>query len=360
MLQTLFISWDISPNLYQGIIELRYYSLLFGVSFFLGHFLMKKMMENEDCPEKWLDKILVYTVVATIIGARLGHVFFYDWDYYSKNLMEIPMVWKGGLASHGAAIAIIFAIWLYSKRVTKKSVFWALDKVVVTVAIAACFIRIGNLMNSEIIGHKSESSNAFFFHYEAKKYIASFFGVEVSDVIIEKTPDSISINGFTYPIADLTINYNPSDASSLNNYYQYFTSYNLKNYNSSEKHFFSLPADENFPKLNAEQNTVLSQIGVIPRVPTQLIEAICYFFIFLLLFWGYWRKKWFHYKGLIFGLFLALNFGARFFIEFYKENQTLTGESLLNMGQLLSIPAVIAGIFFIVRSLSNNSQLSNG
>ena len=126
---------------------------------------MKKMMENEDCPERWLDKILVYTVVATIIGARLGHVFFYDWDYYSKNLMEIPMVWKGGLASHGAAIAIIFAIWMYSKRVTKKSVFWALDKVVVTVAIAACFIRIGNLMNSEIIGHKSESSNAFFFQY---------------------------------------------------------------------------------------------------------------------------------------------------------------------------------------------------
>ena len=265
---------------------------------------MKKMMENEDCPEKWLDKILVYTVVATIIGARLGHVFFYDWDYYSKNLMEIPMVWKGGLASHGAAIAIIFAIWLYSKRVTKKSVFWALDKVVVTVAIAACFIRIGNLMNSEIIGHKSESSNAFFFQHEAKKHIASFFGIEVSDVIIEKTPDSIAINGFTYPIADLTINYNPSDASSLNNYYQYFTSYNLKNYNSSEKHFFSLPADENFPKLNAEQNIVLSQIGVIPRVPTQLIEAICYFFIFLLLFWGYWEKKWFHYKGLIFGLFL--------------------------------------------------------
>ncbi|MEC8968779.1 MAG: prolipoprotein diacylglyceryl transferase family protein, partial [Bacteroidota bacterium] len=150
------------------------------------------------------------------------------------------------------------------------------------------------------------------------------------------------------------------DASSLNNYYQYFTSFNLKNYNSSEKHFFSLPSDENFPKLNAEQNIVLSQIGVIPRVPTQLIEAICYFFIFLLLFWGYWRKKWFHYKGLIFGLFLALNFGARFFIEFYKENQTLTAESLLNMGQLLSIPAVIAGIFFIVRSLSNKSQLSNG
>ncbi len=157
MLQSLFISWDVSPNLYDGFITLRYYSLLFGVSFFLGHYLMKKMLEKENCPEKWLDKILVYTVLATVIGARLGHVFFYDWDYYSQHISEIPMVWKGGLASHGAAIAIIISIWLYSKRVTKKSVLWALDKVVVTVAIAACLIRIGNLMNSDTV-HRSSST----------------------------------------------------------------------------------------------------------------------------------------------------------------------------------------------------------
>ena len=115
MNELLYISWDVSPNLYEGFITLRYYSLLFGVSFFLGYYLMKKMMANEKCPEKWLDKILIYTVVATVIGARLGHVFFYDWDYYSHHLIEILMVWKGGLASHGAAIAIIIALWVYSK-----------------------------------------------------------------------------------------------------------------------------------------------------------------------------------------------------------------------------------------------------
>ena len=358
MLQSLFISWDVSPNLYEGFITLRYYSLLFGVSFFLGHYLMKKMLEKENCPEKWLDKILVYTVLATVIGARLGHVFFYDWDYYSQHLTEIPMVWKGGLASHGAAIAIIVAIWLYSKRVTKKSVLWALDKVVVTVAIAACLIRIGNLMNSEIIGHKSESSYAFFFQHEAKQSIAFFFGVDKKSIEIEETLDSIEINGFTYPIADLTIYYNPSDASILNNNYQRFSNYNLNNFESQEKHYFTLPIDDNYPRLIAENNSIVTQIGVIPRVPTQLIEAVSYLFIFLLLFWGYWKKRWYESQGFIFGLFLVLNFGARFFIEFYKENQTLNGEAILNMGQWLSIPAVFAGLIFIVLSLRKKLQNS--
>ena len=359
MLQSLFISWDVSPNLYEGFIELRYYSLLFGVSFFLGHYLMKKMMDNENCPEKWLDKILVYTVVATIIGARLGHVFFYDWEYYSKNLIEIPMVWKGGLASHGAAIAIIFAIWLFSKRISKKSVLWALDKVVVTVAIAACFIRIGNLMNSEIIGHKSESENAFFFQHEAKKSIARIFKVDNNSIEIEKTSDTIEIDGFTYPIADLKINYNISEASMLNNAYQTFIYVNQQNHESTDKHFFALPVDDNYPRLIAEENAILTQIGVIPRVPTQLIEAVSYLIIFLLLFWGYWKKKWHKYQGLIFGLFLSLNFGARFIIEFYKENQTLNAEVVFNMGQWLSIPAVFAGIVFIVLSLKNKTKVIN-
>ena len=91
---------------------------------------------------------MVYAVLGTIIGARLGHVFFYEWGYYAENLIEIPMVWKGGLASHGAAIALPISIWLYSKKVTKKHTLWALDKFVIAVALAGGFIRMGNLMNS--------------------------------------------------------------------------------------------------------------------------------------------------------------------------------------------------------------------
>ena len=118
----LYLSWNVSPSLYDGFVDIRYYSLFFALSFLIGYQLVKKMYINESGDVLWMDKLLVYTVVGTIIGARLGHVFFYDWDYYSKNLIEIPMVWKGGLASHGAAIALVVAMWLYSKKVTKKSI----------------------------------------------------------------------------------------------------------------------------------------------------------------------------------------------------------------------------------------------
>ena len=355
MLDTLFISWNVSPNLYDGFITLRYYSLLFGISFFLGHFIMKKMLLAENCPEKWLDQMLVYTVVATVIGARLGHVFFYDWDYYSQNLIEIPMVWKGGLASHGAAIAIVVAIWFFSKKVTKKSVFWSLDKIVVTIAIAACFIRIGNLMNSEIIGSKSESNYAFFFEHDAVKSVANFFGVTTDDVEINNSDDFIELDGFNYPLAELSIAYNVSDSLRLNAYYQNFASYTQANYSSSDKHYFTVTSNSNYPIL--EGNRIVTQIGIIPRIPTQLLEAFSYLLIFFLLFWGYWVGSWHKYEGFLFGLFLFLLFGVRFFIEFYKEHQTLADNQELNMGQWLSIPAALIGLIFIVFSLKKKPNL---
>ena len=115
----MYISWDVSPALYDGFITIRYYSLFFAIAFLIGYQLVKRMYLKEGAPLEWMDKLLVYTVFGTIIGARLGHVFFYDWqEYYPDNLLEIFMVWKGGLASHGAAIALVIAMWLYSKKIT--------------------------------------------------------------------------------------------------------------------------------------------------------------------------------------------------------------------------------------------------
>ena len=353
MNEFLYISWNIDPNLFEGFITIRYYSLLFGVSFFLGYYLMKKMLAHENSPEEWLDKILIYTVVATVIGARLGHVLFYDPEYYFKNPIDILKIWEGGLASHGAAIAIIIALWIYSKKITKKSVFWALDKVVVTVAIAACFIRVGNLMNSEIIGTKSTADTAFFFQYNAERSISNFFGVVNKNVNIEPIDASKNINGFNYPLAKLTVsvseNNNDTNIISQSLYMNYGA-----NYKHADSHFFILDPQESNAVI--ENNVYTATIAVIPRIPTQLIEAGCYLVIFIILFWGYWKRKWHEMPGLLFGAFLILLFGSRFIIEFWKEHQALSGDNSINMGQWLSIPAVLLGLFFIIRAIYLNHK----
>lgn len=348
-----FITWDINPNIIESPIMIRYYGLLFGLAFFAGFTLMKKMFANEKVSEEWLDKILMYAVVGTVVGARLGHVFFYEWDYYSQHLMEIPQVWKGGLASHGAAIAIVIAMWVYSKRVTKgtKSVLWTLDKVVITVALAAGLIRVGNLMNSEIIGDKSQSNSAFFFQYEAKQSMARYFYTDSEQIdFSDDELTAIEKNGFTYPQKKVTINIIEPNVRAVDaeDFYKTFYTNTFENYNSSEQHYF---ATNQKPEIIQTPNgiSIVAHIGIIPRIPTQILEAISYFTIFLLLFWGYWKQSWYKKEGLLFGVFFLLMFSARFIIEFWKEHQTdALAEASLNMGQWLSIPGILIGVVFIV------------
>lgn len=187
----LVIDWNASPEIVSiGPITLRWYGLLFASGFLLGLMIVTSMFKAEKAPEEWLDKIFIYMIVGAVLGARLGHVFFYEWDYYSKHLIEIPQVWRGGLASHGGAIGIIIALYIFSRKISKKSVLWILDKVVVPTALAGCLIRLGNLMNSEIVGKPTDVTWAFNFlknpsvvgtpvHpvqlYESVSYIISFF-----------------------------------------------------------------------------------------------------------------------------------------------------------------------------------------
>jgi len=158
----LSIVWDPSTGFDLGFITVHYYSLMFVIAFTLGWFIMKKIYVREEIPLEKLDSIFIYTVVATLIGARLGHVIFYDWEYFQHHLLEIFLPFKiepefeftgfRGLASHGAALGIIVAMYLYSKNVLQKPILWILDRVVIPVASGAIFIRIGNFFNSEIIG----------------------------------------------------------------------------------------------------------------------------------------------------------------------------------------------------------------
>ena len=200
---SLFINWDVSPELISlGGFSIRYYGLLFALAFVCGYKVEEKMFKSEGLSQQWLDKLWIYVAVATVIGARLGHCFFYDWAYYSAHPFEIilPVRFQPefrftgyqGLASHGAAIGIIAGLWYYSKKVSRKSIFWILDRAVIPIALAGFFIRMGNLMNSEIVGLPTDLPWGFrFVHsgmpdpstprhpaqlYEAMVYLAIFGG----------------------------------------------------------------------------------------------------------------------------------------------------------------------------------------
>ena len=266
---SLFINWDISPEIFNlGGISIRYYGLLFAVAFILGYKVEEKMFKSEGLPMAWLDKLWLYVAIATIVGARLGHCIFYDWAYYSQHPLEmiLPVRFSPefkftgyqGLASHGAAIGIIAGLWYYSRKVSKKSIFWILDRAVIPIALAGFFIRTGNLMNSEIVG----------------------------------LPTNMPW-GFRFMNSDLP---NPE----------------------------------------------------LSRHPAQLYEAICYLFSFFVLMYLYWRTNVKKKMGFIFGAFLILIFSARFIIEFVKEVQEPWEAGMaLNMGQILSIPFILVGIFML-------------
>lgn len=159
------ITWDVSPEIIELFgRELRWYGLFFALGLLIvGPRIAEKIWEREKLKPEWLSSLYIYVVVATIVGARLGHVLFYDPAYYLANPIKILYVWEGGLASHGGTIGILLALWLYSRNVTKRSMLFTLDRLVVPTGIVAAFIRLGNLMNSEIFGHPTDLPWAFRF-----------------------------------------------------------------------------------------------------------------------------------------------------------------------------------------------------
>jgi prolipoprotein diacylglyceryl transferase len=261
-----FITWDASPVIFSiGPLALRWYGLAFAIGFIIGYNIVAKMFKHEGAPEKWLGILLTYVVVATIIGSRLGHVFFYQWDYYSQHPGEIFKIWEGGLASHGGVIGNFIAVWLFSIFVTKKSVSWTVDRLVVPVAMVAGLIRLGNLMNSEIYGGVTDLPWGFIFVRDGQ---------------------------------------------------------------------------------------------TLPMHPTQIYEALCYFALFGVLMWMYWKKNAQERPWLISGVFFIGVFVSRFLIEYVKNVQV--GKEIemiatygINMGQLLSIPFIIMGVVMVVYAMTH-------
>ena len=251
-----------------GNFKIHYYSMMWIVAFVLGYRIMKKIYTNENQSHEKLDSLFMYSVLGIMIGARLGHVIFYQAELFREDFFSVflPFKFSGGfeftgfrgLASHGATIGMIVSMYLYNKKVLKKSILWILDRVVIACASGAIFIRIGNFFNSEIIGK---------------------------------------------------------------------------------------PAEEGLPWA-----VVFKNIDNIPRHPGQLYEAFGYLFVFLIVYFIYWKTKKGMQEGYLFGLFLLLLMTVRVFVEQFKIAQVDGREDWilgLNTGQILCIPFILIGIYFM-------------
>ncbi|NMB72552.1 MAG: prolipoprotein diacylglyceryl transferase [Bacteroidales bacterium] len=348
------VIWNANPEIFSlGTLSLRWYGLLFALGFVIGYIIFQNFFKREGISYEYLDKLLVYMAVGTIVGARLGHCFFYDPKYYLSNPLEILEVWKGGLASHGAAIGILLALWLFVRKY-KFSYLWLLDRIVITVALAGAFIRTGNLMNSEIYGVATKSTKGFIYVHDLTRQLEKLKAVNT--IHYRVTGDSLT-DGKALPMeVQVTLGPQLRDSSAA----ALFAELRLREYLANnplveETDFYYSP-DKDF-RYHIEKNAkgryvVTAYFFGVPKYPTQIFEALSYFAIFLLLYGFYLKYGTGLNKGFLFGLFLTLVFTARFFIEFIKEFQSAFEANLpLNMGQLLSIPFIVAGIYFIVQSV---------
>src|SRR5690554_6276646 len=168
-----YVVWSPNPAVFPGFERLRWYSLFFALGFIISQQIIIYIFKKEGHEERLVDRLTIYMVVSTIVGARLGHVLFYEPERYLSNPIDILKVWEGGLASHGAAIAILIALWLYVRKVPSQNYLWVVDRIVIVVALTGALIRFGNLMNSEIGGKATEKDRGFVFAREAEEIIAT-------------------------------------------------------------------------------------------------------------------------------------------------------------------------------------------
>lgn len=354
-----YIVWDPDPNIFKiGIFTLRWYGLLFASGFLISQQVLFYIFRNEGKEEKEVEVMTVYMIVATIIGARLGHVLFYEPEKYLPNPIDIFKVWEGGLASHGAGIGIFLALYLYA-RIKKQRYLVILDRIAIVVALTGALIRFGNFMNSEIVGIPSNSDYGVIFAYAPERIITQG-SVGINGVNASKDRETQPIGNYKpiqYKIEFEDKGYNEQNIRSYldNNIKQVFTRYDFV----SEHIYEPLDRGLNYTLENTKEGFVanIKTFGI-PRHPAQLYESVSCVFIFLLLFYVWSRKKANTPEGLLLGIFLTGVFGLRFFYEFIKENQVDFENSMaLNMGQILSIPLVLVGIGLIIRVLMKAPEI---
>lgn len=260
---TLAITWDVDPVIFSiGGFEILYYSLFWALAFIQGMIVLAFILKRENEPKKYNDALFFYIVIGTIVGARLGHCLFYDPIFYLSNPIEILYIRDGGLASHGGTLGIMVGLFMFCHKY-KKTYIWMLDRASLLAPIASFFIRIGNLINSEIYGVETTMPWGFIFVRKGE---------------------------------------------------------------------------------------------TVAKHPTQIYEALLYLAIFFVLMFLYVKKDVAKkYPGMLIGLMFIMIYAGRIVIETLKETQVSFEENmLLNMGQWLSIPFVLLGIYLVVNSLKRN------
>ena len=274
-----YVTWNVDPELFTVFgREIRWYGMLWVIGLIVAVFIVQRIFDHEKHPEKWFDSLFVYMMFGIILGARLGHCLFYEPVYYLSNPLEILKIWEGGLASHGGVIGIIIAVWLYSKKVTKKSMLWTFDRVIVPTGFTAAFIRLGNLMNHEIYGGPTTEPWGFRF-----------------------------IENISYWKAGA------------------------------------------------------APIYTDPSHPTQIYEAIIYLIVFAVTMYMFFKTNAKYKQGLTLGVAMIMIFLSRFFIEYLKNVQVDSEEVLrqntgLILGQWLSIPFVLWGVWLVWNALKKSKQ----
>lgn len=362
-----FIVWNIPPQIVAiGSWELRWYSLLFALGFILGGQILSWIYRQEGKDEKDVETLTLYMVPATVLGARLGHCLFYDPSYYLSNPIEILKVWEGGLASHGATIGILLAIYLYSKTKENQSYLYVLDRLVITIALAGCLIRLGNLMNSEIYGKPTNSSLGFVFLNGAQRSLEHRFGEDFMQIKLNDTRQDTLIGEHKYALIQFSM-VSQSTGIPFHRLKEYVEDrvqralVNTSDDDIADNLMLATPEFKYSLKRDENGNGLLkiSLLGI-ARYPTQIMESLFALILFLLLGWIYLRKKSQTPEGLIFGLFVLLLFGFRFFIEYLKAPQVdFENNMSLNMGQWLSIPMILVGIMVLLRTYLLNSKKLN-
>jgi prolipoprotein diacylglyceryltransferase len=312
------------------------------------------MFKKENINPKLMDSLVYLMIGATIVGARLGHVFFWEWDHYRDKPWEIIKVWEGGLASHGAAIAIIVALIFWSRKYAKRNPLWSLDRVVIVVALAAGFIRMGNWFNSEIYGAPANSVFETVFVEDGAQSVFRGLnnkGLQVENIELLPTGNTKTIDKLEMPELDLRLSFSPNVSKS-----HLVTNLSNESLNNlieapKDRHLlFIEEADNEVRRSESGWETSIKAYGI-PRYPTQLFEAGAYWIIFIILAFLYEKRNAGQKQGFLFGMFLVLVFGFRIFIEHYKEIQEHFEEGMsLNLGQWLSVPLVAFGLFLILRA----------